>query len=177
MLEAKERVLAYVDQLMSADMAEMSLLTKVLDNFYFFLEALFERKPHRKGTIQKTQLDKLKIINEYDVQYLLYAYLKPIYPEARAEVSEDTGYHSVRVDIVINKDCVIEVKCTRQGLNVNKLLEEIEADMVHYGAKEIYFFIYDKEKRIDNPLAFKRSNENKIQNKKIHIIVHQPKIL
>lgn len=107
----------------------------------------------------------------------MYAYLKPIYPEARAEVSEDTGYHSVRVDIVINKDCVIEVKCTRQGLNVNKLLEEIEADMVHYGAKEIYFFIYDKEKRIDNPLAFKRSNENKIQNKKIHIIVHQPKIL
>lgn len=27
-----------------------------------------------------------------------------------------------------------------------KLIEEIEADIVHYSARNLYFFIYDKEK-------------------------------
>ena len=71
-------------------LADDRLLT-ILDNYYLFLEALLERPPHRRGGIQKEQLSGLKIQNEYDVQHLLYAYLKPIYPLARAEVSEDTG--------------------------------------------------------------------------------------
>ena len=58
-----------------------------------------------------------------------------------------------------------------------KLIEEIEADMVHYSAECIYFFIYDKEKIIENSLNFKNTYEKKIANKRIHIIIHQPKIL
>lgn len=117
------------------------------------------------------------IRNEYDVQHLLFAYIRPLYPTARAEVSEDTGYNTVRVDIALDAKNVIEVKCTRKGMAQKKLIEEIEADMVHYSAECIYFFIYDKEKIIENPLNFRNTYEKKVANKRIHIIIHQPKIL
>lgn len=41
---------------------------------------------------------------------------------------------------------MIEIKCTRENMKLKKLTEEIEADIIHYSAKNIYFFLYDKEK-------------------------------
>lgn len=166
----------FIDDMMNANMGKETLL-KVMENFYLFLEGLIERKPHSRAGIQKEQLETLKIKNEYDIQHFLFAYLRPVYPMARTEVTEDTGYSSVRVDIALDEKNVIEVKCTRKGMAKKKLIEEIEADMVHYGAETIYFFIYDKEKIIDNPLNFKNIYERKMTNKQIHIIIHQPKIL
>ena len=88
---ARKRVREYLEKIMTGCPADDRLLT-VLENYYLFLESLLERPPHKRGGIQKEQLSGLKIQNEYDVQHLLYAYLKPLYPLARAEVSEDTGY-------------------------------------------------------------------------------------
>ncbi len=62
-------------------------------------------------------------------------------------------------------------------MKLKKLTEEIEVDMVHYGAEHIYFFIYDKEKIIENPQLFRSIYENKVKGKQIHIVIHQPKIL
>lgn len=173
---ARNRVIAYLEQIMTGSPADDRLLT-ILDNYYLFLEALLERPPHRRGGIQKEQLSGLKIQNEYDVQHLLYAYLKPIYPLARTEVSEDTGYGTVRTDILLDSEHVIEVKCTRSSMPQKKLIEELEADMVHYHAEHIYFFLYDKEKIIENPRLFRNIYENKVKGKQIHIVIHQPKIL
>jgi hypothetical protein len=173
---ARNRVIAYLEQTMTASPADDRLLT-ILDNYYLFLEALLERPPHRRGGIQNEQLSGLKIQNEYDVQHLLYAYLKPLYPLARAEASEDTGYGTVRADILLDSEHVIEVKCTRCSMPQKKLIEEIEADMVHYHAEHLYFFIYDKEKIIQNPQLFRNIYENKVKGKQIHIVIHQPKIL
>ncbi len=173
---ARNRVIAYLEQIMTASPADDRLLT-ILDNYYLFLEALLERPPHRRGGIQKEHLSGLKIQNEYDVQHLLYAYLKPLYPLARAEASEDTGYGTVRADILLDSEHVIEVKCTRSSMPQKKLIEELEADMVHYHAEHIYFFIYDKEKIIQNPQLFRNIYENKVKGKQIHIVIHQPKIL
>ena len=173
---AKKRVIEYITEIMD-ERADKKLLIQILENFYLFLENLLEREPHKRGGIQKNQLECLKIKNEYDVQHLLYAYLKPLYPMARLEVNEDTGYGTVRVDILLDLDNTIEVKCTRKGMALKKLVEEIEADMVHYSAKSICFFIYDKEKIIDNPYNFKETYEEKVKDKQIHIIIHQPKIL
>lgn len=174
--QAKKRVLQYVDELMDVS-SDNTILMEILDNFYLFLEGLIEREPHKKGGIRKEQLELLKIKNEYDIQHLLFAYLRPLYPLARTEVSEDTGYSTVRVDIVLDSENVIEVKCTRKGMVKKRLIEEIEADMIHYSAKNIYFFIYDKEKIIDNPFNFKTTYEKKMSDKRIHIIIHQSKIL
>ncbi len=173
---AKKRVIEYLEQIMDK-MPKDDWLLMVLDNYYLFLESLLERTPHKRGGIQKEHLAGLKIRNEYDVQYLLYAYLKPLCPLVRAEVNEDTGYGTVRTDIFLDADHVIEVKCTRSSTKLKKLTEEIEADMVHYHAEHIYFFIYDKEKIIENPLLFRSTYENKVKGKNIHIIIHQPKIL
>lgn len=173
---ARNRVIAYLEQTMTASPADDRLLT-ILDNYYLFLEALLERPPHRRGGIQNEQLSGLKIQNEYDVQHLLYAYLKPLYPLARAEASEDTGYGTVRADILLDSEHVIEVKCTRSSMPQKKLIEELEADMVHYHAEHIYFFLYDKEKIIENPGLFRNIYENKVKGKQIHIVIHQPKIL
>ncbi len=173
---AAKRVIEYLEKIMTGSPADDQLLT-VLDNYYLFLESLLERPPHKRGSIQKEQLSGLKIQNEYDVHHLLYAYLKPLYPLARAEVSEDTGYSTVRTDISLNSERVIEVKCTRNSMKLKKLTEEIEADMVHYSAEHIYFFIYDKEKIIENPQLFRNTYENKVKGKRIHIVIHQPKIL
>lgn len=169
---AIKRVIEYLEEIMTGSPADDQLLT-VLD----FLESFLERPPHKRGSIQKEQLSGLKIQNEYDVQHLLYAYLKPLYPLARAEVSEDTGYGTVRTDIFLDSEHVIEVKCTRNSMKLKKLTEEIEADMVHYSAEHIYFFIYDKEKIIENPQLFRNTYENKVKGKRIHIVIHQPKIL
>ena len=173
---ARNRVIAYLEQIMTDSPADDRLLT-ILDNYYLFLEALLERPPHRRGGIQKEHLSGLKIQNEYDVQHLLYAYLKPLYPLARAEASEDTGYGTVRADILLDSEHVIEVKCTRSSMPQKKLIEELEADMVHYHAEHIYFFLYDKEKIIENPGLFRNIYENKVKGKQIHIVIHQPKIL
>lgn len=62
-------------------------------------------------------------------------------------------------------------------MKLKKLTEEIEADMVHYSAENIYFFLYDKEKLIVNPMLFKKNYEEKMKGKNVHIIIHQPKIL
>ena len=173
---ARNRGITYLEQIIADSPADDRLLT-ILDNYYLFLEALLERPPHRRGGIKKEHLSGLKIQNEYDVQHLLYAYLKPIYPLARAEVSEDTGYGTVRTDIFLDSQHVIEVKCTRGSMPQKKLIEELEADMVHYHAEHIYFFIYDKEKIIENPQLFRKIYETKVKGKRIHIVIHQPKIL
>lgn len=176
MEDAKNRIIEYLTGILN-NCTDEKLLIQVLENYYLFLENLFERETHKRGGIQKSQLGCLKIKNEYDVQHLLYAYLKPLYPMARLEVNEDTGYSTVRTDIFLDSDHVIEVKCTRNSMTLKKLTEEIEADMVHYSAKSICFFLYDKAKIIDNPLNFKAVYEEKMKNKQIHIIIHQPKIL
>lgn len=173
---ARKRVREYLEEIMTGCPADDRLLI-VLENYYLFLESLLERPPHKRGGIQREHLSGLKIQNEYDVQHLLYAYLKPLYPLARAEVSEDTGYGTVRTDIFLDSEHVIEVKCTRHSMPQKKLIEEMEADMVHYHAKHIYFFLYDKEKIIENPQLFRNIYENKVKGKQIHIIIHQPKIL
>lgn len=110
MFEAKKRVIEYVNEIMDVN-ENNRLILDMLENFYLFLENLLERIPHKKGGIQKEQLEGLKIKNEYNVQHFLYAYLKPLYSMARAEVNEDTGYGTVRTD------------------------------MVHYSSKSLYFFI------------------------------------
>ena len=173
---ARDRVISYPGEMLN-DSAENDQIVRILDNFYLFLEALTERKTHKSGGITQEQLKELRIKNEYDVQHLLYACIKLIYPMARTEVNEDTGYGTVRTDILVDKEHIIEVKCTRKNMKLKNLIEEIEADMVHYSVKNQYFFLYDKEKIIENPIIFKESYEKKIQEKKIHIVIHQPKIL
>ena len=62
-------------------------------------------------------------------------------------------------------------------MTIKNLTEEIASDMVHYTANHIFFFIYDKNKIIKNPQAFKDTYEKNGNEKTTYIILHQPKIL
>ena len=175
------KILQYDTKQVASDLSQESkllILKQILNNFYMFLEEFTERPLNSRAGIKPEHVAAIKIKNEYDVQHILYALLKPLFPDARLEVTNDTGFSTVRCDIWLkNISVVIEVKCSRDSMTIKNLTEEIASDMVHYTANHIFFFIYDKNKIIKNPQAFKDAYEKNVNDKTTYIILHQPKIL
>lgn len=158
----------------------MIIIRKFLKNFLLHIREMYQVPVHGNGHIKQDDLKKIKIGNEYDVQRILYSILKPIFPEARLEVSEDDGYGTVRYDIFLNNySMVIEVKCTRPSLTEKKLKEELGSDIYHYKQKYIFFFIYDKEEKIKNKEAFVEAytSDDKEIGKQIETYIVQQIIL
>ncbi|MBS5141703.1 MAG: hypothetical protein ACLT5W_07085 [Ruminococcus sp.] len=54
------------------------------------------------------------------------------------------------------------------------MIEEIEADIVHYKADNIFFYIYDKEKIIKDRHIFKISFNRSFDGKEVRVIILQP---
>lgn len=178
MLRAKENLLFYFESILSENQGKKfsdSPLEKYLNNFYLFLEAFKEMIPDKRASLTIENLQKIKIENEYDLQHLLYAALKPLYDDIRKEVTEDSGVGAIRSDLQIpSLNAVIEAKCSRKSMNLKVLTEQIEADIVHYKAESIYFYIYDKEKIIKDRHAFETCFNRNFDGKKVRIIILQP---
>lgn len=187
-IKAKEKVSEYLEQLIveinnisstlndeiSQEVA-ITIIRRVLNNFFAHIETMYEQPTHGKAGITKEKLDNIKIVNEYDVQRILYSLIKPIFPEARVEVSNDTGFSTVRYDIFIEKySIIIEVKCTRTSMTERSLTEEVGSDIFHYQYSNIFFFIYDKEKIIKNKVAFENTYNRSFDEKSINAIIIQP---
>ncbi|SFC39027.1 hypothetical protein [Clostridium uliginosum] len=159
---------------------EMSILIlkKILNNFYEHLKAMYLDNVHGKGNIKKTQLDSIRIGNEYDVQRILFSLIKPLFPNAKTEVIEHTGCSTVRYDIDIEScNTTIEVKCTRSTMTERTLNEEMGSDSFHYQRKNILFFVYDKESIISNIDSYNKKYNKRFDDKSIDIIIIQPVIL
>ena len=99
----------------------------------------------------------------------MYAVLKPIYPDIRKEVSEDSGVGTVRADLKIPcLEVSIEAKCTRENMSLKKLTEEIEADIVHYKDSN-YCFLFmtgknnSKTNKIMRTILIMSSMEKKLK--------------
>ncbi|MFZ3172616.1 MAG: hypothetical protein WA118_11650 [Carboxydocellales bacterium] len=138
---------------------------------------MYQKKVHGNGKIKQEDLNKIQIGNEYDVQHILYALLRPIFPEARTEVTEDAGYKSVRYDIFLDEySMVIEIKCSRENMKERDLTEELGADGFHFKASHLFMFIFDKEKIISNIDAFVKSykRDKGTFGKDVEAIVTQP---
>ncbi|MCD7992240.1 MAG: hypothetical protein LUK37_10895 [Clostridia bacterium] len=180
MLRAKENLLFYLESILSENQGYLSkfsedCLEKYLNNFYLFLEAFKEMKPDKRAWLTIDDLQKIKIENEYDLQHLLYAALRPLYGDIRKEVTEDSGVGAIRSDLKIpSLNAVIEAKCSRKSMNMKMLTEQIEADIVHYKADSIYFYVYDKEKIIKDRAAFETCFNRNFDGKKIRIVILQP---
>ena len=182
MLRAKEKLVFYLESVIPANCivpskveAMQNHVVKYLYNFYSFLEAFKEIKPDKRASFTSEDLQKLKIENEYDLQHLLYAALKPLCLDARKEVTEDSGVGAIRSDIKIpSLDTIIEAKCTRKTMNFKKLTEEIEADIVHYKAGYIFFYIYDREKIIKDKYTFENNFNRRFDDKEVKVIILQP---
>lgn len=147
----------------------------VLNNFPGYCRKLYMTKIHDKCSSGiKEHLDGFHIENEYDLQKLMLPVLTALYPDARTESVQDTGHHAIRKDITIDSiGTVIELKCTRPGQSERQLSEEIASDIVHYEAGNIFFYIYDKSKIIQNSPSFVKTYEEKdFGRKKIRIIIY-----
>lgn len=134
------------------------ILRRILQNFYKHIEEMYQTRPHGNGTLKKSDLDQIKIGNEYDVQRMLYSIIRPIFPRARLEVPDDTGYRPVRYDIFLDEyDIVVEVKCSRSSMTERDLAEELGADAFHYKCSFLFLFLYDKVKLVKNVDALQSS--------------------
>ncbi|PWW01167.1 hypothetical protein DFQ01_11057 [Paenibacillus cellulosilyticus] len=151
------------------------IIKTLLHNFYKHVEEMYQKPVHKKSTFNDADVGKIQLNNEYDVQRMLYALIRPLFPAARVEVPNDGGYKGVRYDIDIDEyDTVIEVKCSRSSMTERKLTEEIGSDIMHYKKKFTYFFIYDKNKIITNVDAFCRKYTQVINDRFAETIVIQP---
>ncbi|RNB53114.1 hypothetical protein EDM57_19995 [Brevibacillus gelatini] len=153
------------------------IVRRVLSNFHKHIQEMYQKPVHGGGTLKGKDLQKIVLGNEYDVQRMLYSLIRPIFPEARAEIYQDGGYKSYRYDIFIDAyETVIEVKCSRPSMQERELTEQIGSDAFHYQEKYIYFFVYDKHRVIANVDAFCQAYRKSLETheKQIETVVIQP---
>lgn len=180
MLKSKEDLLLYLESLLFEKQEEFlqdgrGCLETCLNNFYLFLEAFKEVVPDKRATLTVEDLQKIRIENEYDLQHLLYAVLKPLYADIRKEVTEDSGLSAIRSDLLIpSQNTVVEAKCTRDKMQRKKLIEELEADIFHYNAAFIYFYIYDRAKLIKDKHTFETYFNRSFDGKQVRVVILQP---
>ncbi|WP_025683845.1 hypothetical protein [Paenibacillus maysiensis] len=156
------------------------IIRRIMRNFYKHIEEMYKKPVHGRGTIRQEDLAKISLGNEYDVQRMLFSLIRPIFPEARVEISDDGGYKSVRYDIYLREyETVIEVKCSRPKMSERELTEQLGSDAFHYREKYVYFFIYDKDKIIGNVDAFCKTYHKSldIDGKQIETIIMQPVVM
>lgn len=143
----KESIKRTLEVLKKQNMTGMgeNALESLIGNFDLLLKYLFRTKPENRASIDDGLLRSVEINNEYDVQHIMYAVVKALYPSARREVNQDTGYGTVRYDISIKDiDTVIEIKCTRTDHTEKKLLQELGEDAYFYKCSKLIMYIYDK---------------------------------
>lgn len=173
----------YQDTIESTEISDLTetvaltVIRKILSNFHLHLKEMYQEKVHGNGTLLQEDLSKITIGNEYDIQRILYSLLRPIFPTARLEVNDDTGYSGIRYDIMLkNYDLIIEVKCSRPSMKERDLSEELGADGFNYNGKYLFMFIYDKDIIIKNTDAFKLAFKRDLRDfdKNIEVFILQP---
>ncbi len=162
-----------VEERISADALE-----SIIDNFGLYLYNMFSIAPHKKASLKEETLKQITIQNEYDVQHIMYAVIKSLYPSARREVCDDVGYVSDRYDICIEElDTIIEIKCTRKDHSEKKLLRELGEDAFWYKCSKLIMYIYDKNSIITDVNNFVKALERTEAGKEIKVFVEQTKEL
>ena len=115
----------------------------------------------RKGVVP------LSFKNEYDVQDLLHALIRPWVNDIRAEeFTPSYGGTSTRMDFLLPKyDLVIETKIIRDHNHAKKLTDELIIDKEHYrrhpNCKILWFVIYDQDQFITNAQGVKDAFDGK----------------
>ena len=89
-VEALDGLAQRPEESFTGPMAEL-IVQKILRNFYLYIRTMYQTEVHKKATIGKELLEQIQIGNEYDVQRMLLAIIRPVFPAARAEVVSDNG--------------------------------------------------------------------------------------
>lgn len=175
-----QKAIKYLRENMVDEIKESDALEMIVKNFGLYLQNMFLAEPENKSTLKKAVLDQIQINNEYDVQHMMYAVVKALYPSARREVNQDTGYGTVRYDIIIKEiDTVIEIKCTRKDHSDGKLCRELGEDGYFYKCARLLIYVYDKQQKIKDVGNFKKALERtrETDGKDVKVYVEQTKEL
>lgn len=153
------------------------IIERILQNFSLFVKTTYQEEFHKRSTFSQEVLRDIQIRNEYDVQHILYAIFRTVFPDIHKEVNSDNGYSGMRADLFLEDlDIIIEIKCTRSSMTEKQLTEELGADAFHYKSKILYLFIYDKESIIKNPEAYKNAFKRTYEQdrKEVQTFITQP---
>jgi hypothetical protein len=130
-------------------------LNTVINILNSFPDIVSRLKFRRKGK------NSLEIIDEYDVQDVVYVMLKGIFPTLQYEdPTTKVGPNSSRADFtIVDLGIYIETKYISEKGKEKTIHDECLTDIQKYGKQEncqkIIFFVYDSFKCIDNQYAFK----------------------
>jgi hypothetical protein len=131
-------------------------IEKLLSRFHLVAQQLQNRRDGRPTLV---------IADEYDIQDLLYALLRLEFEDIRLEdPTPQSAGKSARMDFVLkNHGIVIEVKKTRDRLADKELGDQLLLDIARYKARSdcqtLVCFIYDPDRRIQNPAGLKHDLE------------------
>lgn len=147
----------------------LNLVISILNTFPDVVSRL---KYRRKGKVA------VEIIDEYDIQDILYVMLKGAFSTLQYEdPTPKDGLTSSRSDFVISDlNTYIEAKYISEKGKEKEIQDECTLDISKYGIQEncykIIFFVYDPHKCVDNQFAFKAALERNrtIENKEIEVI-------
>ncbi|WP_291076068.1 hypothetical protein [Hyphomonas sp.] len=112
--------------------------------------AMYPLSHRRKGA------ESLTFSNEYDVQDLLHAMLRPWVADVRAEeFTPSYAGASTRMDFLLpGHSTVIETKFVRNGAHAKRIGDELIIDIAHYAAhpdcKYLWCVVYDPDCLIKN---------------------------
>jgi hypothetical protein len=108
-------------------------------------------------TYRRKGAEQLRFNNEYDVQDLLHALLRPWVQDVRPEeYTPSYAGKSTRMDFLLPAhELVIETKCVRDRQHAKNVGDELMLDIGHYAAhptcKKLWCVIYDPEHLLTNP--------------------------
>lgn len=108
-------------------------------------------------TYRRKGAEQLRFTNEYDVQDLLHALLRPWVQDVRPEeYTPSYAGKSTRMDFLLPAhELVIETKCVRDRQHAKNVGDELLLDISHYAAhptcKKLWCVIYDPEHLLTNP--------------------------
>lgn len=112
-------------------------------------------------TYRRKGAEQLRFANEYDVQDLLHALLRPWVQDVRPEeYTPSYAGKSTRMDFLCPAhQLVIETKCVRDRHHAKNVGDELLLDIAHYAAhptcKKLWCVIYDPEHFLTNPDALR----------------------
>jgi hypothetical protein len=148
----------------------IATIEQLARGFHWVAYQLNQRYDRRPG---------FNIDDEYDVQDLFHAMLRPFFDDIRPE--EGTPSHAgknSRIDFLLKSEhIVIEIKKTRKGLDGKKIGQELTIDKDYYRShpdyKAFIAFVYDPDRYISNPKALEKDLAISSDSLFVKVIINQ----
>jgi len=154
--------------LASDDVSPEDRIVTLCRRFPLFVERLQNRQRGRPP---------VAVVDEYDVQDLLYAILKLHFDDVRPEeFTPSYAGNASRVDFYLPRErIVIEAKMTRPNLGQKDVANQLVIDAARYARipsiDALVCLVFDPERRCDNPRTLENDLEASVGGLKVRAIV------